>query len=123
MAGNATHRGEDSLVLDATGMVCSSTILSRSAWRGIMRVTDAPGDERQTVDEHEARHPQRCQWASRGVHERYRASVMTPSRMSKPSAVILAERSGVLAQLLHGSCSVSLQTEPDRCSKMSPLAL
>jgi hypothetical protein len=88
--------------------------------RGIMSVTDASGNERQTVDEHEARHPQRCQCLSLGVHKRYKAWVMMPGRMSKPGAVTLAERSGVLAQLLHGSCSVLLQAEPDRCSKISP---
>jgi hypothetical protein len=44
---------------------------------------------------------------------------VTSSRMSKPGAVSSPERSGVLTQSLHGPCSVSLQAEPDRCSKIS----
>jgi hypothetical protein len=44
---------------------------------------------------------------------------MTPNRMSKPGAVTSPERSEELAQLLHGSCSISLQVGQDHCGKIS----
>lgn len=44
---------------------------------------------------------------------------MMPYRMSKAGAVVLRGRCRVRAQFPHGSCSVSLQIEPDCCSKIS----
>ena len=44
---------------------------------------------------------------------------MIPERVSKPGAMTSPGRNGVLAQFLHGSCSVSLQGRPDRCGKIS----
>lgn len=50
---------------------------------------------------------------------------MMPGKTSKPGAMTLSGRSGVPAQFLHGSCSVSLQVEPGRWGKISlgPMSL
>lgn len=58
MAGNATHRGEDGLVLDATGNeLLAHHPVSLDLASGVGRVTGTSGTEGQTLDEQDARHP------------------------------------------------------------------
>lgn len=95
MAGNATHRGEDGLVLDATGNdLLAHHPVSLDLASGVGRVTGTSGNKYQALDEHDLDYPERCEPASRGVHKRLRASVMTLRRVSKPGAAASSEGSG-----------------------------